>query len=95
VIGGAVALDAMWGGPLTGASMNPARSLAPALFAGVEALQQWPLIYAAAPIAGAVLAAWTYEALRDSEEHAQSAPPNMEAPRGLQEALRANRVCRE
>jgi aquaporin NIP len=62
--------------------MNPARSLAPALFAGVKALQQWPLIYALAPIAGAVLAARVYESLRDSEEHAQSVPPN------LSEALR-------
>ena len=33
-IGGTVALDALFGGPITGASMNPARSLAPALAGG-------------------------------------------------------------
>jgi len=32
-IGGTIALDALFGGPITGASMNPARSLAPALIA--------------------------------------------------------------
>lgn len=34
-IGGTVAPDALWGGPVTGASMSPARSLDAALVAGV------------------------------------------------------------
>src|ERR671918_1012876 len=33
-IGGTVGLDALFGGPVTGASMNPARSIAPALVSG-------------------------------------------------------------
>ena len=33
-IGGTVALEALFAGPVTGASMNPARSLAPALISG-------------------------------------------------------------
>jgi aquaporin Z len=42
--------------PLTGASVNPARSLAPAVFAGGEAVSQlW--VYFAAPILGGILAA--------------------------------------
>ena len=52
-IGGTVALEAMFAGPITGASMNPARSIAPALFSGqLEVL--W--LYIAAPMLGAVLA---------------------------------------
>jgi len=34
-IGFTVALDALWGGPISGASMNPGRSFGPALVAGV------------------------------------------------------------
>jgi aquaporin NIP len=60
-IGGTVALDALFGGPVTGASMNPARSLGPALVSGeLEAL--W--VYLAAPTAGAVLGALTYGFVR-------------------------------
>ena len=62
-IGGTVALGALVGGPLTGASMNPARSLGPALVAGE--LGQLPL-YLLAPILGAVAGAWTYRACRSS-----------------------------
>ena len=60
-IGAVVALDAFFGGPVTGASMNPARSLAPALFQG-ELSTLW--IYFVGPAAGAVAAALTYERLR-------------------------------
>jgi MIP family channel proteins len=60
-IGGTVALDALWGGPVSGASMNPARSFGPALVAGV-----WPAhwVYWAGPLLGAVLGAALYQALR-------------------------------
>lgn len=48
--------------PLTGTSVNPARSLAPALFAGGEALTQlW--VFIAAPFAGAVLSAGVWRCL--------------------------------
>lgn len=61
------------GGPVTGGSMNPARSLGPALFAGGAALSNlW--IYLVAPPIGAVLAARVYEALRMHPEHATGAP---------------------
>lgn len=60
-IGAAVCLDAFVGGPVTGASMNPARSLAPALFQGTLT-SLW--IYVAGPILGAVLAAVAYEKVR-------------------------------
>ncbi len=60
-IGAVVAVDAFIGGVFTGASMNPARSLAPALFAG-ELGTAW--LYCAAPCLGTVLAAFTYDAIR-------------------------------
>jgi aquaporin NIP len=60
-IGGTIGLDAMFGGPISGASMNPARSLAPALVSGnLHAL--W--LYILAPILGASLGALTYQFIR-------------------------------
>lgn len=85
-IGGTVALDALFGGPATGASMNPARSLAPALLARGEALA-WLPIYLLVPVVGAALAVLCFEALRDGSEHAQGAPADLDA-RTLDEALR-------
>jgi MIP family channel proteins len=76
-IGLTVALCALFGGPVTGASMNPARSLAPALFAGGDALRNLPLYLLATPV-GAILAALGYELLRDGALHAQSAPADLE-----------------
>ena len=53
-IGGTIALMALMGGPMTGASMNPARSLGPALIAGrLDAI--W--LYLTAPVLGTALAA--------------------------------------
>ncbi len=60
-IGGTVALGALVGGPISGASMNPARSLGPALVSGEQA-DLW--IYLMAPIIGASLAALAYDRLR-------------------------------
>ena len=60
-IGGTVALDALFGGPVTGASMNPARSLGPALAAG-EWSNFW--IYLAGPILGATAGALAYQLVR-------------------------------
>jgi MIP family channel proteins len=60
-IGGTVGLDAMFGGPVTGASMNPARSLGPGIVSGdLHAI--W--IYVLAPIVGASLAAIAYTFIR-------------------------------
>ncbi len=60
-IGGTVGLDAMFGGPVSGASMNPARSLGPALVGGdLHAL--W--LYIVSPPIGAALGALTYQFIR-------------------------------
>src|SRR3954469_5393798 len=60
-IGGTVGLDAVFGGPITGASMNPARSLGPAI-AGDDYTAIW--VYLAAPLLGAAVAAAVYRFLR-------------------------------
>jgi aquaporin NIP len=60
-IGGTVALDALWGGPVTGASMNPARSFGPALASG---LWQAHWVYWLGPVIGATLGAALYQGLR-------------------------------
>ncbi|GBD11888.1 Aquaporin Z 2 [bacterium HR23] len=57
-IGVTVLVDALVGVPLTGASMNPARSLGPAVAGGVWA-DHW--VYWVGPIVGASLAGLVYE----------------------------------
>src|SRR5207253_11244161 len=60
-IGATVGLDALFGGPVTGGSMNPARSFGPALVAG-EWRDFW--VYVAGPVAGATLGALSYQLVR-------------------------------
>jgi aquaporin NIP len=60
-IGGTVALDALWGGPISGASMNPARSFGPAFVSGAWQ-DHW--VYWLGPVLGAILGAVAYQWLR-------------------------------
>lgn len=63
-IGGTVALGSIFVGPLTGASMNPARSLGPALASGTWT-DFW--IYIAGPIAGAAIGGLAYQLVRSGQ----------------------------
>ncbi len=66
VIGLTLAFVHIMGIPLTGTSVNPARSLAPALFMGGVALQQvW--VFIVAPIIGAVIAGLLHKGLYNEE----------------------------
>ena len=69
-IGGTIGLDAMFGGPVTGASMNPMRSLGPALVSGdLHAI--W--VYLLAPVAGATLGGLAYQFVRGESRPAGEA----------------------
>lgn len=65
-VGGIIGLEAMFAGPISGASMNPARSLAPAVVSGHLA-SIW--IYLTAPVFGAAVAVplWKLVRLRQDE----------------------------
>jgi aquaporin Z len=63
VVGSVIALEALFAGPICGASMNPARSLAPAIVSGhLEHL--W--IYLVAPVVGMLVAIPLYRLVRRS-----------------------------
>lgn len=67
VIGFTLILIHLLGIPMTGTSVNPARSIGPALFAGGEALSQlW--VFIVAPMVGAALAALVGKFVLSSEE---------------------------
>jgi MIP family channel proteins len=68
-IGGTIALDAMFGGPISGASMNPMRSVGPALVSGdLHAL--W--LYILAPIAGTSIGGLAYQFVRGEKPLGES-----------------------
>jgi len=73
-IGGTIGLEAMFGGPVSGGSMNPARSIGPALVSGdLHAL--W--LYIVAPLVGAAFGGLAYQFVRGEQS-----PGATSAPRG-------------
>ncbi len=63
-VGSVIALEAMFAGPISGASMNPARSFAPAIVSG-EMKDLW--IYLTAPVLGALFAPLLCRCVRDKD----------------------------
>ena len=61
-IGGVVAFEATFAGPICGASMNPARSIGPALFSG-DLTHLW--LYIVATTLGAILAVYSCRLIQD------------------------------
>ncbi len=77
-VGGTVALEALIGGPITGASMNPARSLGPALLSG-EMQHLW--VYIAAPVFGMALAFPTCRLVQGKECCGPASPDDLASSR--------------
>ncbi|GAC1424948.1 MAG: aquaporin [Ktedonobacteraceae bacterium] len=75
-VGFTVIVAGLVGNFLTGGSMNPARSLGPALFAGGTALSTY-WIYVVGPLLGALLAAGIYELLRGDERSVKDVPEEL------------------
>jgi aquaporin NIP len=68
-IGSTVLLEAMFAGPICGASMNPIRSISPALISG-HTEHLW--LYIIAPIAGAAFAIPIFHLLHNKHKNANS-----------------------
>ncbi len=64
-VGGVIGLEAMFAGPISGASMNPARSLAPAVVSG-HFTALW--VYLTAPILGVVAAVPLWKFIRSADK---------------------------
>jgi aquaporin NIP len=85
-IGGTVGLDALFGGPITGASMNPARSFGPALASGTWG-SFW--VYVVGPLIGAAIGVFAYALVRGPRSLSPSAAhTNGEPPRDGVRAVR-------
>jgi aquaporin Z len=81
-VGSVVGLEAMFAGPICGASMNPARSIGPALVSGTST-HQW--IYVVAPLLGSALAVATFTAIQERQpltraDEATRAPELVQPP---------------
>jgi aquaporin NIP len=76
-IGGTVALDSLFGGGVSGASMNPARSLGPALAASSWA-DLW--IYLVGPVVGALIGATLYQVVRHGGAPSAAATERRSSP---------------
>ena len=63
-VGAVILLEAMFAGPMTKASMNPARSLAPAIISG-NLQHLW--LYLTAPFIGALLAVLSCKLVKDDQ----------------------------
>lgn len=70
-VGGVVAMGALFAGPISGASMNPARSLAPALVSG-DVASLW--VYLLAPTAGSALGVGCWSLLRPTNNGTGGVP---------------------
>lgn len=78
-IGTTLAISILAGGPLTGASLNPARTFGPAVVAGAAGNAMMYLIYFIGPLLGAAIAVGVYRLLETDENAPEFEPiPDVE-----------------
>jgi len=65
-----VGLEAMFAGPICGASMNPARSIAPAIVSGKSEYITHQWIYIVAPVLGAIIAVFIFKFIKPNQNNA-------------------------
>lgn len=92
-VGFVILVSGLMGNSLSGASMNPARSLGPALFAGGNAISDvW--LYFVGPFLGAILAVGLYQVIRGSSEHTKDVleePPDEDEKAQPQKKLNSSK----
>ncbi len=74
-VGALIALEAMFAGPISGASMNPARSFAPALVSGKL---EFVWIYLTAPVLGSIIGVLVHRLIHGSNPDGTQVTPRVE-----------------
>jgi MIP family channel proteins len=97
IIGMTLAMAIMAGGPLTGASLNPARTFGPALAAGSVANAMMYLVYFVGPLLGAALAVGIFRVLNTAEPVVELEPiPDVaEVPVVEEEPMKPKRTAKK
>ncbi|KAL6324991.1 hypothetical protein AAG906_019899 [Vitis piasezkii] len=72
-VGSAVCITSILAGPVSGGSMNPARTLGPAI-ASADYKGIW--VYAVGPVSGTLLGTWSYNFIRVTEKPVQAISPH-------------------
>ncbi|CAI9763244.1 unnamed protein product [Fraxinus pennsylvanica] len=76
-VGSAVCISSILGGPISGGSMNPARSIGPAI---ASAYYKGIWVYIIGPVCGTLLGAMSYNFIRDSDRPARAVLPLSQFP---------------
>ncbi|XP_047335197.1 aquaporin NIP2-1-like [Impatiens glandulifera] len=71
-VGSAVCITSILAGPVSGGSMNPARTLGPAL---ASSFYKGIWVYMVGPVLGTMLGAWTYSLIRFTDKPVQAISP--------------------
>ncbi|XP_004304304.1 PREDICTED: aquaporin NIP2-1-like [Fragaria vesca subsp. vesca] len=93
-VGSAVCITSIFAGPISGGSMNPARTIGPAL---ASAYYNGIWIYMVGPVIGALLGAWSYSFIRVNDKPVQASPPRSLSLqlRRIKSDVQAASICKD